>query len=311
MTDERGKNSWYVRRGVEVSGPYAAGLISRFLLLGRVRLRDEVSHDGHEWEPISAHPGLIPDVLRHVVTKEDKERLLLARRHADERAHDRRGARSGGGHEAQRRRSGDRRSPEDEETLAYRDQAVQQLEEGFGAERPPYVAGLVTLVAVLAALLLFWRYGNPPPRPVADCNAPAVPGVDWSNCHMEGLRAQRIDLNGIHLRNAHLEGAKLTGSKFVGGDLAYTNFSLADLSYCDLADADLMGAYLAGANLTNASLRGANLAYANLNGADIGLADLTGAKLGRAIWIDGRTCAPDSVGSCKLPGAGTAAPAPQ
>src|SRR3569623_1333074 len=41
-----GLNVWYVRRGDEVKGPYPSGLITRYVLLGRVRANDEVRIDG-------------------------------------------------------------------------------------------------------------------------------------------------------------------------------------------------------------------------------------------------------------------------
>jgi len=58
---------------------------------------------------------------------------------------------------------------------------------------------------------------------------------------------------------------------------------------CDLYAAELAGADLSGADLTAAKLVDAKLAGANLNSA----------RLAAALWMDGRTCAPGSIGACK------------
>jgi len=85
MPEKYESNSWYTRRGDLVRGPFPAGLISRYILLGRLLESDEVSHDRVQWLTIAEHPDLIPDVMKIVETPEDEERLMLARRHADER----------------------------------------------------------------------------------------------------------------------------------------------------------------------------------------------------------------------------------
>ena len=51
-------------------------------------------------------------------------------------------------------------------------------------------------------------------------------------------------------------------------------------------------------DLTNADLSNSDLSYANLKGSKLGGANLGGAKLDKAIWIDGSSCAPGSVGAC-------------
>jgi uncharacterized protein YjbI with pentapeptide repeats len=53
---------------------------------------------------------------------------------------------------------------------------------------------------------------------------------------------------------------------------------------------------LRGADLIGAFFRDANLEGANLEGAMRGQAQFGGANLSNAIWVDGRKCAPGTVG---------------
>ncbi|MDH5183375.1 MAG: hypothetical protein OEX12_05740, partial [Gammaproteobacteria bacterium] len=63
-TDHSHKNSlFYTRRDNEVLGPFPVGQITRYLLLGRVKLSDEISEDHESWQVIANRPELIPDVL--------------------------------------------------------------------------------------------------------------------------------------------------------------------------------------------------------------------------------------------------------
>ena len=61
----------------------------------------------------------------------------------------------------------------------------------------------------------------------------------------------------------------------------------------NLQNANLMLANLKGVSLLDADLRGANLRGANLTGTI-----LIKARFGGATWVDGRICAPESVGKC-------------
>ena len=76
---------WYTRRNGVVRGPFPAPMISSFILLGRITDADELSTDKTHWQSLAQLPELIPQVMRHVVTEEDQQRLLIARMHADER----------------------------------------------------------------------------------------------------------------------------------------------------------------------------------------------------------------------------------
>ncbi|MGD8644613.1 MAG: pentapeptide repeat-containing protein [Chromatiales bacterium] len=293
-----GHRLWYTRRDGQVRGPFPEPVIHSHILLGRLHEDDELSRDREDWRRLSQLPDLIPEVMRRVVTEEDRARLAQARLHADERLRDRRdGDASWDG--ANRRRD-DRRRPESELMISHR-QAWNRIRVPLG--RGPRAALLPTLVIVLAASLAIglFRWYTPATQSAAsaDCGARAAPGVNWSYCHLEGLSARGADLRGANLANANLSGADLQRSKIREGDLSYANLGAANLRGADLADSRLVGAVLSRANLDQSDLRAADLSYANLRGARLGSADLSKAVLAQAIWIDGSLCAPDSIGTCR------------
>lgn len=95
--------------------------------------------------------------------------------------------------------------------------------------------------------------------------------------------------------NRALRGDKdLAGAKLEGADLKGVNLCGADLRGAELEEADLQGA-----DLTNANLKNADLDEANLKGAKIEGANFRGVELEYTIWVDGRVCSEDSVGSCR------------
>lgn len=140
---------WYTRREGRVRGPFPATEISRYILLGRIRLEDELSADGEYWQPLSAHPDLIPDVMKH--TDPDEAELAAARAAVDERSgHDRRTTRRLAPPGIERRK-GERRAPEDPLLAAHR--AELHRHAVGGGLRLSLLAPLL-LVVVAAALLL-------------------------------------------------------------------------------------------------------------------------------------------------------------
>jgi hypothetical protein len=288
---------WYTRRDGEVLGPFPETVVQEHILVGRGRPQDELSRYREEWTPLSALPELIPEVMRHVETEEDEQRLLQARMRADERRGERRHDAEGLG---PYRRSGDRRGPEDLALLRRR--GIWPLLFADDRDRRNHVLlpASLLVVAAIAAGALFFVYVNPPEQQaVADCTAPPGPQVNWSYCHLEGVSLVGQVLNGADLSNARLVAADLSRADLRHARLAYAALSSARLAQTDLRGADLRGAVFARADLSGARLDGADLSYANLQGARIGRARLNAARLDRAIWTDGRVCAAGSVGECR------------
>ena len=291
---------WYLRKNGEVRGPYPAGLISRYVLLGRVSDSDEVSSDGEEWIFISDLPELIPNVMKGDASDPlVQERLQAARRWADERGIDRRGERGKHGASQQNRRGSDRREEEQSPVIEHRYRRTERDQAFFADSQGRWTMLMITgTIAVVAGIFLL-LYKPPPPQLGADCSSPAAPKVNWSNCVLDGAHLGGLNLSGATLYSASLTAADLRKVKLEHGDLSYAALSIAKLEDADLRGAVLTGAKLRQAKLNNAHLDNADLSYADLTGADLSGVKMHNTKLGNAIWTDGRRCLPGSVDVCQ------------
>lgn len=294
---------WYVRRGDRVSGPFPEKWIRRDLALGRLAPEDEISPDRLTWVPLSERRDWLaapPPTAPADLPEWEEERRQARLRWMDERRLPDRRRPHGDHDDAHDQRRGDRRQPESAQALLAR-QHHQEVEAALRVRRERFAGVILALLLVLAALAwALWRL--PPVEPVAvrlpaatpDCRAPATPQVNWRGC----------DKSGVWLRGVNLESAMLANTRFNSAHLAlarltYANLAGADLSFANLDGAVLEAANLQGANLAYADLKQADLRRADLRGARLEAADLTGARLGFALWTDGRTCAPESVGFCQ------------
>jgi hypothetical protein len=174
----------------------------------------------------------------------------------------------------------------------------QELLQEAGAWRRQARIGLLGVATLIAAILLLTLFLQGPDEAVVDCAAVPAPGVDWRDCRFAAFAAPGAELQGVILSNAVLPGARLQGTVLREGDLRFADLQGADLNYADLRSATLKGADLRGADLTYADLRGADLSFADLRQARLGGARLEGALLHGALWIDGRTCGPATLGTC-------------
>lgn len=320
----QGHQLWYTRRGKVVRGPFPAPQISRFILLGRIVETDELSADQINWQSVSSVPVLIPEELK--ADQNDpkaRERLLMARMREDERSSiDRRN--QGGGRdiptlERRQRVESDRRREEDGQLIRHREVKTAITEASKQGKNNYFLRSTMAIIVIAGLVGGAWYYQPWEMLESSDCNAPAQPWVNWSNCLMEGVRLAATDLRGARMRNANLSGADLRGSQLGGADIAYTNLVGANLTGTEMTQAALVGANLRNADLSQAKLDGANLSYAVFQGANLTAADLTGAdmsnadlkgamvtlarlneaKMDNAIWVDGKVCATGSIGVCK------------
>ena len=288
---------WYMKRSDKVEGPFAAGLVSRHILLGRLEMGHQVSEDGQNWHLVKDVPSLIPEVLK---TDDDdpihQERLMAARRWADERlSNERRGdSPDARGNE---RRGNERRDDELDDVTLHRSllggrSKKNKSESIFTAEL------FLFAIVILIGWAGYYAYQNKPEEVVVDCSA--VPGyaVNWTNCVLLSKDLRSANLEKALLRNARLSTANLQSANLRGADMAYVDLSRANLNGADMSSASLKGASLVGANLQGASLVNTDLSFANLTDADIRSTDLSGAILNQAIWLDGSVCAADAIGSC-------------
>jgi len=289
---------WYMQRNGKVEGPFASGLISRHILLGRLQMDDKVSPDGLEWQLVKDVPSLIPNVLD--ADDDDplqQERLMAARRWADERlARDRRDVKPDA-RANERRDASDRRDDELDDVMNHR--SILRGRSHKNAKKGILPAELfLATVVLLIAWAGYYAYQNQPEEIVIDCKSEAKAHVNWTNCI----------LSNKDLKSANLENAILLNARLVAVNLQSANLKLANMSYVDLSRANLIGAnmnssLLKGANLAGADLRGsslvnADMSFANLTGAKLRNADITGVNLSKAVWLDGSTCLEGSIGRC-------------
>ena len=290
---------WYTRHQGALLGPYPSSGIRRFLLLGRLSLDDEVSGDGAAWVPLRSVAELVPREVREALERGDADALLPARLREDERTgHDRRDEAAVSGAD-RRRRKGERRR--DETALETRHRAAREaLQEQLRQPRRfPLVSLSVAGMLVVSAIGFGLIIGAPDGPAEPDCASSPGPGVVWRNCVFDTLELNGGDLRGSDISSAVLRSARFSGSDLSGTNLQYSDFTSADLSYSTLGQSLLKGARLTGADLSYSDLTGADLSFSDLRGANIGGATLQGARLDRAIWIDGRLCAPGSLGGCR------------
>lgn len=90
MNRQEETGRWYTRRDGVVRGPFPVGDITRYILLGRIRLDDELSRDTTSWSPARTLTGLLPHEMLNLNSWEDYQRYIEARMHADERRAERR-----------------------------------------------------------------------------------------------------------------------------------------------------------------------------------------------------------------------------
>jgi len=284
------KGRWYIKHNSKIQGPFPNKLIGSYLILGRIQLETLVSQDKKNWSPVSSYPAMVPDVVKEAGTKQGDRALMLARIREDERSS------AGDGDENVDERR------EDEEQMM---QLHRQIRDAVlkGGESKPRKKLIYIGLSSLLGLTLIGLYVSQSDDDIklADCNARAVPGINWSGCDKQGENLRNRNLQKVNFRGAKLQGADLSAAQLQGADLAYANMSQSILIAAQLQNSDLTGANLRRANLQSADLSGANLSYAELVGSQLQGAILTRAIFDHAIWVNGETCLPGSVGACFLP----------
>ncbi|MFT5391149.1 MAG: hypothetical protein ACI8PT_001342 [Gammaproteobacteria bacterium] len=310
---------WYVRRGVQIKGPFKADVLTHFIAQGRVVDHDEVSRDRSQWQLLAdarriisdsgsqsepsgaANPldnpdsgascdaGVAPSIDNEVLGDNSDERNAL-------------------------RVNGDVPDFETAPEHTSPPRPTRPLPRRPSVPRRPRVAlpvtetprdrvKQVTALASVMALIVIAGIAFLPPAELAgaDCAAKPAQGVNWSNCRFENLDLTRAKLAKAILRSTRLNNVQAVGVQLSGADLAFAEMVGGNLAYADLESANAVGANFHNADLSYASLRGTDFSHADLSGANLGGTDLLGAKFDNAIWIDGRVCFEGSTGGCRLP----------
>lgn len=187
----------------------------------------------------------------------------------------------------------------DPEALAHLKQR-QEAEVSTLAEenRIPWPALSVALLVVVGILAGAFWVGMPDRVDTPTCEAEPAPGVNWRNCLLPGIDVGSASLAGANLNTAVLREAKLSATNLSHADIGYADLRAADLRYADLSGSRLLGANLQKTDLRGANLSGTDLRFADLSGALLEQADLSEAILDGAIWVDGVSCAEQSIGRC-------------
>lgn len=81
---------WYTRREGVVRGPFSGENISKYILLGRIQLNDELSNDQQHWQEAGQISSVIPAAITRLTSWGDYHQYLEARMYADERLNERR-----------------------------------------------------------------------------------------------------------------------------------------------------------------------------------------------------------------------------
>ena len=282
--------AWYIRShpGGKVKGPFPGGQISQEILLGRHKIDEEVSHDKEEWLLIRDVPEILPDILSKNRDDPDfNKRLDAARRWADER----RGI-------SDIDEQGERRA-----NVSYETEEIKRLHRLATAAKKKnsplatFVQLSIALIAIIAVIVLAFQY-SPKDTDTVDCAAAAKQGVNWSGCKFIGAQLVEMKLVAANLMNSNLQTANLQSSDLSHANLKFAQLHLTNLKSVNFTKANLTGADLMGANLSGANFNQANLSYANFRDAILNSTDFSNARLDNAIWIDGRTCRVNSIGSC-------------
>ena len=301
-------NLWYIKSKDQISGPFAAKLISKRVLLGRIQLDDEASADNVNWLPVSDIDELVPDLLKKDQSDPFvKERIAAARRWSDERSRDRRDLQGNGKQSefASQRSGSERRQIEDVGEMNYRESREQRLSSRDSDVTIKHVPksytihSVIFLILVLAGVYAAYMYLPRAKIETANtCDALAAPSVNWSNCSLEGIDASRKDMQQANLKNANLTGASLRRTNLSNAELSYVILSVADLRGANLTNSKMLGANFRNADLTGVDFTSSNLSYANFTGAILLNANFKNANLEKAIWFDGSMCAAGSIGQC-------------
>ena len=267
---------WYLKAKGRIKGPFASGLISKNILLGRIHPDDLLSQDKEIWRKASSIREVMPDVIKHRHEANYKERLKAARRWADER-------------------------DEIRETDADGKQKVYIPRKKIThlQIKTTGILGVIGLIIVFSGLI-FAVFKFTPEDPLAqiNCSAAGGDGVVFDGCHLQRKDFSQRSLKGSSFKNTLLKNTLFKKSQLQASQMDYANLSHADLSGANLTRASLRAVDLRSAILNGTIFTKADLSYADLSGAKASNIKFTGTILANTIWFDGSICNKESIGTC-------------
>ncbi len=145
---------WYTRRSGVVRGPFSAEEISRHLILGRIRMDDEISQDRDRWQAAEHYGDLLPEELQNLNTWDDYQQFVIARMQVDERKGERRcqNCKNRNKCHPDRRSNTDRRSRENDRLVSHYlfGRAGRHVDTRTGNTRP------LLLTLLLVTMIFAW-----------------------------------------------------------------------------------------------------------------------------------------------------------
>ena len=81
---------WYMRRQGIVRGPFSSQHVTRYILLGRILLSDELSTDRKDWRCVNNFTEMLPPELSDLSNWDNYQQLVVTRMLVDERKRERR-----------------------------------------------------------------------------------------------------------------------------------------------------------------------------------------------------------------------------
>ncbi len=262
---------WYWKRDGKVKGPFATGLIQKYIILGRVHPDDLMSQDKQTWRRAATIRALIPEVYKHRNDENFAERLKAAKRWAEDRTEIR----------------------ADMEDTIPRHHNTRLRIKTLGWKS--ILLWLLLMTVLLAAFFVFMPKQQ---KVVVDCSLKLEAGGVFDNCVFKKNAPRSRDLTKISMKNAIMRGMNLSDTRLSHAQLHYSQMQGVNLSNARLDHAQLYGANLKGAILLNTDFSHADLSYADLSKARVKNINLKQARLSKTIWFNGQVCANGSLGRC-------------
>lgn len=133
-------------------GPFSARHVTRWILLGRIRLEDQLSADRETWQVVETFTSLLPPELADLSNWDNYQQLVVSRMLVDERKGERRGSKPAPAAMPERRSGVDRRRNNDSEFVA---RHLFQRDFSYLAERSRSRHLRTLLLALLLATLCY------------------------------------------------------------------------------------------------------------------------------------------------------------
>ena len=146
---------WYYRHERQVVGPVPQQAVERYLILGRLKMDDEVRTGDSPWLKIGDCPEFAP--VCELLRDGDEAKLSAARRFADERSRSRR---ADGQSPAENHRQGERRGEETQEIMELRSQRAIVFEPPKQRSWMGYLL-IACLIGLVLLAVVFYHPVNP------------------------------------------------------------------------------------------------------------------------------------------------------